>query len=581
MDNDFVEEKLASISGSVLEDTDNDGVGDRALPGVTVELRDAAGNLVASQVTGPNGEYEFLNIPPGNYTLVQVQDPGFVDVSDEDGSPDPDGGNDPVDNEIPVVLAAGENDDDNDFIDAQLVSIGSTVFEDANNNGSQDAGEPGISGINVAAFEDANADGLPDSNTPAATDFTDANGLYYLGGLTPGKYVVVVQSPAGLDNSSTFVGSDNGVDGDNNGSQPLGAGTPATSGTIMLVPDTEPTGESGTGGNQEGLNGDQDDDGDMTIDFGFFGGASLGDFVFFDINGNGSQDPGEPGLQGVTINLLDGAGNFITSTTSGPNGEYSFAGLAPGSYIVEFVTPASYTEVIQVGGTTPGNATTNSDYDPATGQTAPITVNSGDAITGIDGGFNLILEISLTSFTGRYVEDREYVALEWITSNEVNADYFTVERAYENGAFKTIGRLEANGTTSTESFYSYNDEDISDSGNYAYRLVQVSKDASQEISDIVTVSVRRSFVAEPSINVYPNPVYDRVNVDILKNEEDAVSVEIFDLTGKAMSINRINIVAKGNSASIQVPVQELPRAAYILRINIGDQVFAKKITLVK
>ena len=581
MDNDFIEEKLASISGTVTEDTDNDDAGDRPLSGITVELRDAAGNLVASDVTDGNGFYEFLDVVPGNYTLVQLQPTGYEDVSDEDATPDPDGGNDPVDNQIPVVLAAGENDNDNNFVEEQLVSIGSTVFEDTDNSGTQDAGEPGIAGINVAAFLDANADGLPDSATPAASDVTDTNGNYYLGGLEPGKYVVVAQSPAGLDNSSTFTGSDNGVDGDDNGDQPLGAGTPATSGTIMLVPDTEPTGETGSGGNQEGLNGDQDDDGDMTIDFGFFGGASLGDFVWFDLNGDGNQDAGEPGLQGVTVNLLDTNGNVVATTTSGPNGEYSFAGLTPGTYVVEFITPAAYTEVVQTSGTTPGNGTSNSDYDPLTGQTAPVTVNSGDAITGIDAGYNLILETSLTSFTGRYVADRELTALEWITSSEVNTDYFIIERAFENGAFQNITRVDANGNTQTESLYSTNDEDIIESGSYLYRLVMVSQDGSQEYSDVVSVTVRRAYIAEPSVKVFPNPVYDMVNVDIVKNEDDAVSVKLFDLTGKAMGVSGINITAKGNSAAIQLPVENLPRAAYILRINVGDQVFAKKITLIR
>jgi len=581
MDNDFIEEQLSSISGTVSEDTDNDDLGDRPLAGVTVELRDAAGNLVASAVTDSNGNYEFLNVVPGDYTLVQVQQPGYENVSDEDGSPDPDGGNDPVDNEIPVTLAPGENDVDNDFIDEQLVSIGSTVFEDTNNNGRQDAGEPGVAGVDVAVFLDADADGLPDSATPEATDVTDANGNYYLGGLEPGKYVVVAQAPAGLDNSSSFTGSDDGVDGDDNGDQPLGPGNFANSGTIMLVPDTEPTNESGSGGNQESVNGDQDDDGDMTIDFGFYGGASLGDFVWFDLNGDGNQDAGEPGLQNVTVNLLDAAGNVVQTTTSGNNGEYNFAGLAPGDYIVEFITPTSYTEVVQTSGTTPGNSTTNSDYDPATGRTALITVGSGDAIEGVDAGFNLLLDVSLMSFTGRYVEDREIVSLEWITSNEVNADYFIVERSIDNGAFENIGRVEAKGNTNTESLYSHLDENITNAGSYLYRLVQVAKDGSQDYSDVVSVTVRRSYIAEPSVKVFPNPVYDIVNVDIVKNENDAVSVKLFDLTGKAISMNSINIIAKGNSASIQVPVQDLPRAAYILRINVGDQVFAKKITLVR
>jgi len=581
MDNDFIEQKLASISGSVSEDITGDGAGDRPLSGITIDLVDANGNVVATDVTDGSGNYEFLNVVPGSYTLVQTQPTGYLDVSDEDDTPDPDGGNDPVDNEIPVTLSPGENDDDNNFVEKQLVSVGSTVFEDTNNNGTQDAGEPGILGINVAAFLDANADGLPDSATPATSDVTDANGNYYLGGLEPGKYVIVAQSPAGLDNSSTFTGGDDGVDGDDNGDQPLGAGTPATSGTIMLVPDSEPTGETGSGGNQEGLNGDQDDDGDMTIDFGFFGGASLGDFVWFDINGDGVQDPGEPGLENVTVNLLDGSGNFITSTTTGPNGEYSFTGLAPGDYIVEFVTPAAYTEVVQNNGTTPGNNTTNSDYDPATGQTAVITVSSGDAIGGIDGGFNLILEVSMTSFTGRYVEGRELNSLEWITTSEINSDYFVVERAFENEAFQNIARVDANGSTSSESLYAHSDEDIAASGKYLYRLIMVASDGSKEYSDVVSVVVRRSHIDEPTVKVFPNPVYDRVNVEIVKNELDAVSVKLFDLSGKAMSMSSINITTKGNSATIQIPVEDLPRAAYILRINVGDQVFAKKITLIR
>ena len=39
--------------------------------------------------------------------------------------------------------------------------------------------------------------------------------------------------------------------------------------------------------------------------------AALGDYVWVDTNRNGVQDDGDTGLNGVTVNLLDGAGNAV------------------------------------------------------------------------------------------------------------------------------------------------------------------------------------------------------------------------------------------------------------------------------
>ncbi|MEW5871914.1 MAG: SdrD B-like domain-containing protein [Chloroflexota bacterium] len=57
----------------------------------------------------------------------------------------------------------------------------------------------------------------------------------------------------------------------------------------------------------------------------------IGDTIFEDLNGNGVQDPGEPGIPGVTVNLLDSNGlpvldiynNPITAVTDA-DGKYSF-----------------------------------------------------------------------------------------------------------------------------------------------------------------------------------------------------------------------------------------------------------------
>jgi len=65
-------------------------------------------------------------------------------------------------------------------------SISGTVFDDANNNGTQDSGEQGMPGVTV--YLDLNHDGQFDSGDISTT--TDANGNYSFQNLTPGTYTV-------------------------------------------------------------------------------------------------------------------------------------------------------------------------------------------------------------------------------------------------------------------------------------------------------------------------------------------------------------------------------------------------------
>ncbi len=57
---------------------------------------------------------------------------------------------------------------------------------------------------------------------------------------------------------------------------------------------------------------------------------------FEDQNGNGIPDPGEPGLPGWTIELLQN-NTVIATTVTGPDGRFCFLGLLPGNYVVREV----------------------------------------------------------------------------------------------------------------------------------------------------------------------------------------------------------------------------------------------------
>ena len=112
--------------------------------------------------------------------------------------------------------------------------------------------------------------------------------------------------------------------------------------------------------------------------------ASLGDFVWEDLDGNGIQDSGEPGVLGVTVNLFDcTGGNPIATATTDADGMYLFDNLTPGDYYVEFVLPAGYEFTLQNQG---ANDALDSDADPVTGRTDCVTLVAGETNLDVDAG---------------------------------------------------------------------------------------------------------------------------------------------------------------------------------------------------
>ena len=111
---------------------------------------------------------------------------------------------------------------------------------------------------------------------------------------------------------------------------------------------------------------------------------SVGDRVWFDVDGNGIQDSGETGLAGVTVFLYSASSNLLGETVSGPNGAYVFTSLPSGSYFLEFVTPSNHLATAQDQGS---NDALDSDMNPATGRTAIFALSGGTNDTSHDAGF--------------------------------------------------------------------------------------------------------------------------------------------------------------------------------------------------
>src|SRR5262249_9534585 len=88
-----------------------------------------------------------------------------------------------------------------------------------------------------------------------------------------------------------------------------------------------------------GNNSTTEDDDDTIIITPIFTG-SVGDRIWYDVNGDGVQDAGEPGISGATVTLtwfgpngLPGGGDDqVFTVTTGANGIYNRSNLPAGNY---------------------------------------------------------------------------------------------------------------------------------------------------------------------------------------------------------------------------------------------------------
>jgi len=134
----------------VRKDTNNDDAPEAPIATVTIELYEDTngdgqpdGAPIATTTTDANGDYVFPNLPAGDYVVVEVQPPGYVDVTEGDNTPDATDGTGPMDmpmdNSLPVTLGPGETDDSNDFVEEIPGAISGNVGEDTNGDGAPEA----------------------------------------------------------------------------------------------------------------------------------------------------------------------------------------------------------------------------------------------------------------------------------------------------------------------------------------------------------------------------------------------------------------------------------------------------------
>lgn len=193
-----------SISGSLFSDTNRDGTqaasdettekeGRDALRdtylGVSLDLVDANGTVMATTVTDTAGNYLFDGLIDGTYTVIVTDsDQVLVGLTHSDGPHDGQDHNSQPQSGYVVSVSGGEEDTTGDF-GYFSNSISGTIWEDADASGTHDVGE-------TLRFGGVTVDLVGADGSIVSTAITDPVGSYLFANLRDGTYTVHVSDTA-------------------------------------------------------------------------------------------------------------------------------------------------------------------------------------------------------------------------------------------------------------------------------------------------------------------------------------------------------------------------------------------------
>lgn len=165
------------------------------------------------------------------------------------------------------------------------------------------------------------------------------------------------------------------------------------------------------------------------------------------------------------------------------------------------------------------------------------------------------LPLTLISFKGQ--TGTGYNLLDWSTAEEINTDYFSVERSIVAGEWNEIARIDAAGNSNTTLHYNFRDHSPQVDFN-CYRLKMVDIDGSYTLSHVIKLSSIHD--GQPVVNIFPNPNAGLLMVRLSFARQ--FELKILSNTGQLMRQQQLG--AKDNHS---IDIRSLSPGLYILQLT--------------
>lgn len=164
-----------------------------------------------------------------------------------------------------------------------------------------------------------------------------------------------------------------------------------------------------------------------------------------------------------------------------------------------------------------------------------------------------VLPLDLLSFEAK--KSTSNVQLRWESANEVNFNYYNVQKSDDGKNFAFLNQVKAKGA----SIYQMTDEKPLAGVNY-YRLEMVDKDSKKRYSNIVNVAFDTKGT---KMGIYPNPTQDNtLTVEMTVSNDGEFSFTVTDISGR----NRLTSqqkVAQGNN-QLPMDISTLEKGIYFI-----------------
>ena len=459
-----------TVAGQIRDDYDADGdldAPDRPVGGVRVSLYTdpngdgdpSDGELAASTTTGADGVYTFSDVPGGAYVIVQTPPPSAVGTGDADGG---------TDSRI-SILVDGADALAQDF----LVAVDPAGYLYDVTDGSILAG-------GAIAVSGPGAVVLMDGSTGQYSFITtnEAGGTFTLAVTPPPGYVLDTSRPvAGASFDPTGLADPVVLGSGENSAEPgYLVDASAVGNSYYLVFELAP-------GDPAVLNNN----------IPFVKPASIGDFVWNDLNSNGLQDDGEAGLADVEVSLfhvVDGPSgtttNLVGATTTDSLGRYAFSVLPDAAYLLRVDAPDGYAfSPLAMG----GSDGLDSDFGPANPYSGVFSIAAGEDNVSFDAGLYYAPTLSvITSF--RAYAQGGHVFVAWETAAEYDTIGYWIDR-FENGAWVRLNPEEPvwSEMTGRPASYTLADPGAAPGGTHTWRIVEIEGSGAENVYGPYTVAV--------------------------------------------------------------------------------------------
>lgn len=299
-----------------------------------------------------------------------------------------------------------------------------------------------------------------------------------------------------------------------------------------------------------------------------FTAASIGDYVWQDLDRDGRQDAGEMGLKGIAVFLQDNNGNTLSSTVTDSTGHYLFSGLdaeqAGRYYEILFKLPPGFRFSPKIG--VIADPSMNSDADEYTGKSGLFVLMPGQAKTDVDAGLISMsggtLPLHTLDLTTQLQEAK--VTLRWVAENEMETKYFIVQRSTDGVNFTDVASRPMSGPINIPTQYTLVD-DIQSLLSYSiiyYRIKAEDNLQRYAYSNVSTIRLAKG----TGIRTWPNPFVNDISVTFYGLASGKTDVTLTDNKGKTAWSGTFDSKRGVNQLSVSGVGKLLP-GMYVITIS--------------